>query len=777
MKKLIFVASFLFVGISSFSQNVSKYAFTGQIANADDLIYTVTAALGSDTIRATFAESKFLLPIDTMGVYSLKISSTGYDDYTVDTDVSKNYNLGDITLSKSKTVNLDEVVVQGKRCAIKRDGTTYTISNIEGTYLGDAGSIMDMLQWTPGLRRDGSEGVKTTNGATPVIYINGRKVVSNDELKARSSSEVQKIEVIRDPGARYSSSTAAVVNITLKKHLKDYVGLRLMNDVKVTRRVSDEFDVNLNTQTGKLGTFFSFHYENGNHKAHSDIGTDISATTNYSSLSDYMKQSWKTKKRGYYTVAGISYDFTPKSSLNIQYNGNFINSKKNVYTAHELTESDVKTNYDEYDNKPKDKNTSHTATVGYRLNHGSSHFDINGSWTHINTDIGQNVTLSEMLNGAASGQNVTNINKNDKYDIYSFESNYDFSINKVNKFNVGVSTDYIDNKSIYLKKSAEQSNRRKDLQQGAFLTYSRKFNKFKLNAEFRYEYSNTSLTDESGKQTQSFHNFLPFVRLTYDFNDDSQIMLAYRRMTLLPNLSQMNSIASYSDMLHSETGNPELKSQLFNKVWTSFNYKDFDASLSYYHTGRSIITGTYMQEDSRTILRKPLNVRYEDQILLSLGYNFSGPKYNIYVSFDEAYTTVKYPYIAGLTNEDQSNWHSDIYIDGSWNFYKTFEAYTSLSYLSPFIEGNTKTDDMWGIDLGVKASFFKRKLIVAVEGKDLLHRGITPYWSAKFANVSEWRRNSFDTRSVVLKITYKLNVIPSNYRNKRIGTRANMRAN
>lgn len=56
MKKLIFVASFLFVGISSFSQNVSKYAFTGQIANADDLIYTVTAALGSDTIRATFAE-------------------------------------------------------------------------------------------------------------------------------------------------------------------------------------------------------------------------------------------------------------------------------------------------------------------------------------------------------------------------------------------------------------------------------------------------------------------------------------------------------------------------------------------------------------------------------------------------------------------------------------------------------------------------------------------------------------------------------------------------
>ena len=143
---------------------------------------------------------------------------------------------------------------------------------------------------------------------------------------------------------------------------------------------------------------------------------------------------------------------------------------------------------------------------------------------------------------------------------------------------------------------------------------------------------------------------------------------------------------------------------------------------------------------------------------------------------DEAYTYKKYRVIDGLVNKSQHLWHTDFYIDASYKFYKTIEAYTSLKYLSPYLEGTTKTGDMWGVDVGVKGTFLNRKLVVSVEGNDLLHRSITPYWSSTYANVHEWRRNYFDTRYVTLKVQYRLNTIRSNYKNKTIGIEAENRA-
>lgn len=760
----------------------SSNAIAGSIAtNTDNDIYTISAVHGTDTVRATFADRQFVLPVENAGRWVITISSQGCGNYTRTVDLNgSQLDLGEISLSKEKNVELDEVVVKGKRCMVRRHGTTYEISNIEGTYLGDAGSILDMLQWTPGLRSDGDDGVKTINGATPTIYIDGKKVMGTGELKARPSSEVAKIEVIRNPGARYSSSTQAVVNITMRKHLKDYVGTRFVNELHFARRLSDDFDFNLNTRTGRLSTFWALHYENTNTKAHSNLGTTIDATETYSSLTDKMYQMWKTGKEGYYAVGGISYDLTPTSALNFQYNGDFVDTKKNTTTEHSLINEQNSGSYTEHDNTTKNRNNSHKFSLGYNLKGKASSFDATAQYMRIDNKQDRNVMVSPLDEGVASPTRY-DINVNGGYDLYNFESNYKFAVNKANNFMVGVSTDYIDNSSDYVQSGSasslgNQNSARKDFVQSAYLSYKRSFDKLSLSAEMRYEYTHTTLTNQGVTHTQNFNNLLPNIRLNYDIDDDNQVELGYRRMSQLPNISQLNNIVTYSDMLHTITGNPDLRAENDNKVWAEYDYKDFFATVTLYNIKKSITTGTFVQGDDWTILEKPVNTRYFNQANLDLGYSKSGPKFNVFAQLTGCYTMVKYDETEGLTNKDQHNWHAEAYVSGGWKFYKTLEAYATLEYLSPFIEGTKVTRNMWGVDLGVKGSFLNRKLVVALDAKDLLRRHVTPYWSSRFGNVHEWRRNYFDTRKVTLKVTYNINTIRSNYNHKTIGIRSATRA-
>ena len=53
---------------------------------------------------------------------------------------------------------------------------------------------------------------------TPQIYINGRKLIDKSELDRLSSKEIQNVEVVFNPGAKYGAETKAVILVkTIKK--------------------------------------------------------------------------------------------------------------------------------------------------------------------------------------------------------------------------------------------------------------------------------------------------------------------------------------------------------------------------------------------------------------------------------------------------------------------------------------------------------------------------------------------------------------------------------
>ena len=117
---------------------------------------------------------------------------------------------------KEDTQLLGEVVVKGQlpQTHAKGDAMRTTVA---GTILEKAGTVSDALSKIPSLEAERDGAVKVLGRGDAEVYINGRRVQDNSELSRLRSDQIQHVDVVQNPGARYAASTKAVVRITLKK--------------------------------------------------------------------------------------------------------------------------------------------------------------------------------------------------------------------------------------------------------------------------------------------------------------------------------------------------------------------------------------------------------------------------------------------------------------------------------------------------------------------------------------------------------------------------------
>ena len=152
---------------------------------------------------------------------------------------------------------LNEVVVKSllPKTRVKGEAMRTTV---EGTILEKAGTVADALARVPSLeaKRDGA--VTVLGRGEAEVYINGRKVQDVSELSRLRSDQIQHVDVIQNPGARYAASTKAVVRITLKKAQGD--GFSFLDNLsgmyQYSHTITNNLDVNY--RTGGLDITASF---------------------------------------------------------------------------------------------------------------------------------------------------------------------------------------------------------------------------------------------------------------------------------------------------------------------------------------------------------------------------------------------------------------------------------------------------------------------------------------------------------------------------------------
>lgn len=173
-------------------------------------------------------------------------------------EVELNDSIGnDSTIWYNQTQQLGEVTVKSRlpKTRVKGDAMR---TNVAGTILEKAGNVSDMLNKIPTLEAERDGAVKVLGRGEAEIYINGRKVLDTKELSRLRADQIQYVDVVQNPGARYAASTKAVVRITLKKvqgegiSFQDYVSYMYQYGHTETN------NLDVNYRTGGLDVTTSF---------------------------------------------------------------------------------------------------------------------------------------------------------------------------------------------------------------------------------------------------------------------------------------------------------------------------------------------------------------------------------------------------------------------------------------------------------------------------------------------------------------------------------------
>lgn len=175
----------------------------------------------------------------------LRVSSIGYT--TIYNKVEKP-DLGTIRLMPDA-----QLLGEGDLPKIQLKGDAQ-VTNVQNTILEKAGTGNDLLNKLPGVSAEGRYGKCLWSGWAE-IYINGRKMRNASELDQLSSDNVKRVEVVRNPGARYDATVKAVVRIYTRKSQGEGFGFdnRFSTYYKYGWMVLDQFNFNYRKDKFDLG--------------------------------------------------------------------------------------------------------------------------------------------------------------------------------------------------------------------------------------------------------------------------------------------------------------------------------------------------------------------------------------------------------------------------------------------------------------------------------------------------------------------------------------------
>lgn len=157
----------------------------------------------------------FVIPCAAAEVVA-KFSCVGFETQWLTTTPK---DIGSLTM-RARSYTINGVVVKGSAPKYKMTAGGVSV-NVENSLLSLAGTASDVLAQLPRVSVDAKGGVSVFAKGTPEIYINGRLVRDDEDLKRLKSSDIKSVDVITSTGAKYNAEVQAVIVIHTKPQKGD----------------------------------------------------------------------------------------------------------------------------------------------------------------------------------------------------------------------------------------------------------------------------------------------------------------------------------------------------------------------------------------------------------------------------------------------------------------------------------------------------------------------------------------------------------------------------
>ncbi|RYF86229.1 MAG: TonB-dependent receptor [Chitinophagaceae bacterium] len=707
------------------------------------------------------------------GDYRVMVSHVGYNSavspvFTLSSDKAT---VPSFPITKAST-DLKGITVSVRKPMIEVKADK-TVLNVEGTINAAGSDALELLRKSPGVTVDKDENINVNGKNGVQVYVDGRPTpLSGSDLanflKSTQSSQIEAIEIITNPSAKYEAAgNAGIINIRLKKN--------------------KAFGTNGSVTAGyAIGVFpkyngsFNLNYRN---KAINLYGTySVSKGLNHNPIELYRtvadtifdgKGYFRYDNQNHNVKIGADYSLNNTSSIGVLLTGNLSDPEVSNYNRTLITPkaTGVLDRILVADNRSNLKRSNYNANLNYNyqdakgktliINLDNGYYDNNNDQFQPNyyyAPDGKTLTRSVIYQMIAPTKIHINSGKID------YEQNFaggklglGGKISIVNTDNDFQRYDVINGNNFL---DRERSNRFKydENINAVYANWNKGYKGLMVQAGLRVENTNNKGTSNGQKMDngtykpwassfkRNYTNFFPSASVTFNKNPMNQWSVTYSRRIDRPAYQDLNPFEFKLDEYSFMRGNVNLRPQFTNSFGLTniFKYR-LTTTLNYSHISDLFAQVPDVVETSKSIMTKR-NLATQDVVSLNISYPYQYKSYSLFANLSANYSLYK----ANLEGRiiDIKTPGGTLYMQHSLRFAKTWTAELSGVYVAPSVfMGTLKSKGMGGVDLGIQKTIFKGNGTIKLSGTDLFHtfrfRGTSDFAGQELKVLARWESQQF----------------------------------
>lgn len=584
------------------------------------------------------------------GNYWITVSYSGYKKYIsapIQVDASNaTSTLPDIQLQAQET-SLSGITVVSKKPFIERKIDRLVV-NVENSIISTGSTALEVLEKSPGIMVNQESGINLKGKSGVTIMIDGKPTPLSGAdlityLKSIPSSNIERIEIISSPSAKYDAQgNAGIIDIRFKKDKRE--GYNGNAGISIGQGVYNKpsANISLNYRKKKWNIFTTDAINAPKNFANFHINRKFfeNATGPIESIFD-QNTFTRQPQRSISVRTGVDFYASKKTVIGVLMAGNFYNGQRDGLSNASITKPDGSLKFtnrtsnllnDRRYNILTNLNFKHTIdTSGKEL---SGDIDFGRYRVHMLQDI-----FSNTFDAANSPLNnsIQHSDQSNNLSIKSIKLDYTLPLSSKQKIEAGIKASevnadndqkFFNNVGGTLVPDVNRSNHfiYKENINAAYINYKTEFKKAEIQLGLRMENTITKGNQLTTAQIFSRTNtqFFPSAFLTQKINKQNDISLSYSRRIDRPSYRQLNPFKLLVDSYTYVTGDPYLRPVFTNSYQLGYTYKSkYNVTLTYLQSKHSI-TDVFEQDDVTKISTQiPANMQDFTQYDVQFNIPFS----------------------------------------------------------------------------------------------------------------------------------------------------------
>jgi len=779
----------LFTGLLS----AQEYVISGKVENEENqpVSYAniqLLSVANTTLVNGTSSENNGNFKINGVakGNYLIKVSYIENESELIKIEINGDITLESIRLKQEAQV-LDEVVVTSQKPRLERK-VDRLVFNIENTALSDS-DLWDVLKRTPNVIIVNDK--LTVKGSSAVgILINGRKVnLPKDDiinlLSGTSASDVEAIEVITNPPAKYNAEDGILINIIKKKNLIAGYNGAIYN--RYSQGILPKHTVGTDHYFKGEKTGFSVNYSfNDNREVlkYTDITNFFENDEIVSTWTAEQKHLRHRKKHN--VSAFFDYDLNDKNRLSLSTITVWQPQVDRSYDTETAIVGDTLSGFNTISNSDERQlNTSYYLDYVHELDKEGAEISINSHYTYYDYERGQALnTIFLDTDGNPSGREDFTTDANQRIDLYSVQADYSTPVGKSANFESGLRYAGINSKSKVAQQGFDRDRQGIDPTEAgnfsydesifaAYTSFSSNWGLWTIKSGLRAEYTETTGKLDVGAQRNKndYLQLFPSFSVQYTPNDKHDFNLYYYRRIQRPRYADISPFLIFQSNFSTVEGDPDLQPATRHYLAGGYTFKNSYTVELFYRNEKNGLGELIFQDNNLRLLRfissnLKRNTSYGIDLLINKDFTDFWNCFFLASFFDEKATFENLGTNALVENQ-QFSWL--ISTSNAFTFLKDKSLTADLTFLytGPKLSQNFRYDGFGSLSLLFRKLLWNKKASISLGVEDIFNQG-NEFNTRNYLDQSGTSLLRAENRLFVLGLRYKFGntKIRDNYKSK-----------